>query len=113
MIARGSLWWADLGQPEGSEPGRRRPVLVVQSKQFNRSALATCVVVSLTSNTALAEYPGNVFVPGTATPLERDSVVNVTQIATVNRSVLASEIGALPMYLMEEVTRGLRLVLDV
>lgn len=111
MIRRGSVWWAHLGEPRGSAPAKRRPVLVVQSDPLNRSLLATCVVASLTSNTALAEHPGNVFVPAGASGLGRDSVVNVSQVSTIDRADLSDEAGALPSYLLEEVDRGLRLVL--
>lgn len=111
MISRGSIWWADLGSRAGSAPAFRRPVLIVQANPYNRSALATCIIVAITSNTAVAGHPGNVFLPAAATGLDRDSVANVSQVSTVDRAALAGEIGALPDYLMEEVERGLRRVL--
>ena len=79
MIQRGEVWWADLGEPRGSEPGYRRPVLVVQNDAFNRSRLQTTLVVGLTSNLCLVEAPGNVLVPAKASGLPKDSVANVTQ----------------------------------
>lgn len=113
MIARGSLWWTDLGPIRGSAPAKRRPVLVIQGDSFNRSTIPTCVVVTITSNTVVAEHPGNVFLPSVASGLDRDSVVNVSQISTIDRSELTSEVGRLPPYLLEEVERGVRLVLDL
>ncbi|WP_066042054.1 type II toxin-antitoxin system PemK/MazF family toxin [Herbiconiux solani] len=113
VIARGEIWWSQLGEPQGSEPGGRRPVLIIQSDAFNRSAIATCIVVSVTSNTSVAGHPGNVFVPSSASGLPRDSVVNVSQVATVDRAVLVARAGSLPAYLLEEVERGMRVVLDV
>lgn len=110
-MRRGSIWWADLGEPRGSAPAKRRPVLVVQADSANRSLLATCVIASLTSNTALAEHPGNVFVPAGASGLGRDSVVNVSQVSTIDRADLSEEAGVLPAYLIDEVDRGLRLLL--
>jgi mRNA interferase MazF len=111
VIRRGSLWWSDLGEVRGSAPAGRRPVLVVQADLINDSSLSTCIVATITSNTSLAEYPGNVFVPASASQLGRDSVVNVTQISTIDRDELTKPIGDLPPYLVEEVERGIRLVL--
>jgi mRNA interferase MazF len=111
VIRRGSIWWADFGNRNGSASAYRRPVVIIQADALNLSSIATCVVVAVTSNTALADRPGNVFVPATASELERDSVVNVTQVAAIDRSQLQSEVGELPAYLLEEVERGVRLVL--
>ncbi|WP_209561011.1 type II toxin-antitoxin system PemK/MazF family toxin [Frigoribacterium sp. PvP032] len=113
MLTRGAVCWIDLGSPEGSAPAGRRPVVVVQADAFTRSALATVVVVALTSNTAVAEYPGNVFVPARASGLTKDSIVNVTQLATVDEAALSEPLGVLPSYLVDEVSAGLRLVLAV
>ncbi|WP_062383950.1 type II toxin-antitoxin system PemK/MazF family toxin [Demequina iriomotensis] len=107
-IARGDVRWADLGPPRGSAPAHRRPVLVVQADGYNRSRLGTVAVLAITSNTALAELPGNVFLPADATGLPRDSCVNVTALATVDREALGAGAGRLPSHLMEEVDRGLR-----
>lgn len=111
VITRGEVWWADLGAPQGSRPVKRRPVLVVQSWPYNSSALATVVVAAITSNTGLAAMPGNVFLPATASGLPRDSVVNVTSIATLNKVDLSAKVGPLPETLMEGVDRGLRRIL--
>ncbi len=106
-MVRGELWWADLGLPRGSAPALRRPVLVVSADQYNRSKLRTTTVVVLTSNVQLAALPGNVAVPADVAGLEADSVVNVTQIATIDRGALEDRIGALPDWLMAQVDAGL------
>jgi mRNA interferase MazF len=113
VISRAEIYWADLGAPTGSRPAKRRPVLVVQSDPYNASRLATVLATVITSNTALASLPGNVFLPATATGLPRDSVVNVTAIVTLNKTDLTDRVGNLPPSLMHEVDRGLRRVLDL
>lgn len=107
MIARGELWWADLGLPRGSAPALRRPVLIVSADQYNRSDLGTVTVVVLTTATQLAALPGNVAVPADLGGLQRDSVVNVTQVATIDRGALEERLGALPDWLLAQVDAGL------
>lgn len=111
MIRRGDLWWATLRKPTASEPGYRHPVVVVQSDEFNRSAVKTVVVVVVTSNTRLAQAPGNVLLSRRASGLPRESVVNVSQVLTVDKSFLHDRIGAIPLRLLEEIETGLRQVL--
>ncbi len=111
VIRRGSVWWAELGEPQGSAPGWRRPVLVVQADAFNRSRIGTVVVVVLTSNLRLLEAPGNVLLPARAAGLPRDSVANVSQIITLDRADLDEEAGRLDPRLMRQVEAGMRLVL--
>jgi len=106
-MVRSELWWADLGLPRGSAPALRRPVLIVSADQYNRSNLRTITVVVLTGNVQLAALPGNVAVPADVGNLEADSVVNVTQIATIDRSALEERIGALPDWLMAQIDAGL------
>ena len=113
VIQRGEIWWADLPEPSGSAPGYRRPVLVVQSDDFNRSRIATAIVVVITANLNLAQAPGNVLLPQKATGLPRDSVANISQVLTVDKSFLTEKIGELPSYLLEQVESGLRLVMDL
>ncbi len=113
MISRGELHWADLGQPIGSRPAKRRPVLVIQSDPYNASRLATVLTAVITSNTDLATMPGNVFLPAAATGLPRDSVVNVTALATLNKADLSDRIGQVLPSLMDDVDRGLRRVLGL
>jgi mRNA interferase MazF len=107
VIAQGEVWWADLPQPGGSEPGFRRPVVIVQSDAFNRSALRTTVVVPLTSNLRWADAPGNVLLSRRATGLPRDSVANVSQVVTLDRSVLTERVGKLPGAKLDLVLSGL------
>jgi mRNA interferase MazF len=112
-VTRGEIWWADLPEPRGSEPGYRRPVLVIQSNSFNQSGIRTVVVAILTGNLRLADAPGNVLLPAKATGLPRDSVVNVSQLLTLDRSFLTEEIGKLPSHVLADVDAGLRLVLEL
>ena len=107
------MWWASLEEPRGSEPGFRRPVLVVQGDAFNRSRLRTVLAVVLTSNTRLLEAPGNVLLPARVTGLPRDSVANVTQVVTLDVDFLTEKVSSLPPKLMARVDAGLRLALDL
>ena len=97
----------------GSEPGYRRPVLIVQSDDFNRSRIGTVIAVVITSNIRLAEAPGNVFLPQKLVCLPRDSVINVSQVVTIDKSCLTERLGALPSGLIDQVEKGLRLVLGL
>jgi len=113
VIERGGIYWADLGAPGGSRPAKRRPVLVISADTYNASRLATVLIAVITSNTALATMPGNVFMPATATGLPRDSVVNVTALVTLNKTDLTDRVGTTPPALLDEVARGLLHVLDL
>ena len=108
---RGEIWWANLPDPLGSEPGYRRPILIVQDDIFTQSRISTVIVVIITSNTQLAQAPGNVLLPHEATGLLRDSVANVSQIFTVDKRFLVECIGSLPEHLQEEIDEGLRTIL--
>jgi mRNA interferase MazF len=113
VVERGEVWWANLDEPVGSEPGYRRPMLIVQANAFNRSRLDTTVAVALTSNLRLIDAPGNVLVPKTASGLPKDSVANVSQVVTLDRDFLAERTGKLPARLRAAVDAGLKLVLDL
>ena len=113
MINRGAIYWADLGPPTGSRPAKRLPVLIIQSEPYNVSRLATVLAVVITSNTALAAMPGNVFLPAGVTGLPRDSVVKVTALITLNKSDLTDRVGDVPPSLMAGVDGGLRRVLGL
>jgi mRNA interferase MazF len=112
-IRRGEVWWADLDEPRGSEPGYRRPVLIVQADAFNRSRIATVLCVVLTSSLRLVDAPGNVLISAKTAGLPKDSVANVSQLITLDRSFLDEQIGRLPPRLMNAVDSGLRLVLGL
>lgn len=111
VIGQGDVWWADVGAPSGSGPGYRRPVIIIQGDAFNRSALATAVVVPLTSTLRWADAPGNVLLAAQATGLDRDSVANVSQIITVDRTVLNERVGKLSRPKLELVLAGIDVVL--
>jgi mRNA interferase MazF len=113
VVQRGEVWWADLARPSGSEPGFRRPVLIVQSDAFNRSRIATTIAVVLTSNLARVAAPGNVLVPKRLSGLPKDSVANVSQIVTVDREVLTECAGKVSAEVLTAVDGGLRLVLSL
>ena len=112
-MKRGEIWWASLPEPAGSGPGLRRPVVVVQSNPFNASRISTVVVVVLTSNLALAEAPGNFRISKSESGLPRASVANVSQIITLDRSVLTAKIKTLPHKALSRLDQGLRLVLGL
>lgn len=111
VIHRGEIWWAELDEPRGSEPGFRRPVLVVQSDAFNRSRIATVIAIVLTSNLRLADAPGNVLVAARESGLRKDSVANVSQVVTLDRDTLAERASRVDSATMRSVDRGIRLAL--
>ena len=114
MVTRGAVHWCDLGEPSGNVPVKRRPVLIVQADEYNRSRLATTIGAVLTSNIALAAMPGDVFLPAAATGLPKDSVANVTALVTVDRRHLDPHpAGLVPGHLMREVERGVRRILGL
>lgn len=113
VVRRGEIWWADLDEPRGSEPGHRRPVLIVQADAFNRSRIRTVLVVVLTSTMTLLDAPGNVLLAVAESGLPRDSVANVSQVVTLDRAFLSKRQGRASPDTMEQIDRGLRLVLDL
>jgi mRNA interferase MazF len=112
-MKRGELWWASLPDPAGSEAGFRRPVLVLQDNSFNDSKIATVIVAVIISNLRLADAPGNVRLAKRETRLTREGVVNVSQILTVNKDRLTERISAIPAGKLQNVERGLKLVLGL
>ena len=112
-MQRGDIWWASLRPPTGSEPGYRRPVLIVQSNDFNKSRINTVVVAILTSNLRLQAAPGNVFLAKRTTRLANDSVINVSQVVTLDKSFLTERISMISVDKMSDVDDGLRLVLNL
>lgn len=113
VIQRGEVWWSSLPNPSGSEPGFRRPLLIIQSNEFNRSRINTVMAVAVTSNLRLAQAPGNVLLPAKNTGLNKDSAANVSQIITVDKSFLTERIGKLKPRQMESVDKGLRLAMSL
>jgi mRNA interferase MazF len=111
VISQGEVRWAELREPSGSEPGFRRPVVVMQGDSFNRSRIATVVCVALTSNLRWAEAPGNVLLTSKATGLPKDSVANVSQIVALDRASLTERVGTLPDKKLELVLSGIDIVL--
>lgn len=110
-MRRGEVWWADLPEPSGSEPGFRRPVVVIQADEFNRSRIRTVIAAAITSNTKLALAPGNVALSSRSVGLGRESVVNVSQIVTLDRSFVKERVGRLSARKLREVEDGIRMVL--
>jgi mRNA interferase MazF len=110
-VSQGEVWWADLGEPRGSKPGFRRPVLVIQGDALNRSRIATAVCVALTSNVKWASAPGNVLLSESATGLPKESVANVSQIVTLDKSELTVRVGKLPKAKLDLVLSGVDVVL--
>jgi len=111
VIAQGDVWWADLPDPTGSGPGFRRPVVVVQGDAVNRSRIATVVCVPLTSNLRWADAPGNVSLTARVTGLPKDSVANVSQVITLDKSLLTDQVGRLPRRKLELILAGIDIIL--
>ena len=109
-MRRGEVWWANLPVPTGSEPGYRRPVLIVQADDFNQSRIQTVMAAAITSNTALAAAPGNVSLSKRSAGLGRESVINVSQIVTLDKQFLAERAGRIPAVKLRQVDEGLRLI---
>lgn len=108
---RGEIWWASLPEPIASEPGYNRPVLVIQDDTFTQSRINTVIVLIITSNLQLAAAPGNVLLPKAVSGLPKDSVANISQILTLDKTFLVERIGAIPDYLQEEIDQGIRTIL--
>lgn len=113
MIKRGDLWWAELDAPQGSAPGFRRPVLIVQSDALNRSRIPTVIAVAVTTNLRLLDAPGNVLLRARESGLTKDSVANVSQIVTIDRQFLGARIGEVGGATLTAITRGLKTALDL
>ena len=112
-MRRGEIWWGSLREPRGSEPGYRRPLLIVQADSFTRSRIQTVLVAVITSNVRLADAPGSVLLPETTAGLPHDSVVNVSQLVTIDKRFLVERAGKLTPEQLRPVEDGLRLVLSL
>ena len=112
-MRRGEIWWASMREPRDSEPGYRRPVLIVQSDGFNQSAIQTVIAAAITSNLRLAAAPGNVTLRKGESRLPKDSVINVSQLVTLSKNSLFDRVGRIPPARVREVEDGLRAVLSL
>lgn len=113
MVKRGQIWWAEPPEPQASEPGYRRPVIIVQADEFTASRLNTVIVVAVTSNLRLAEAPGNVKLKQSDTGLSKESVANVSQILTLDKTFLTEQVGQLSRPTLQQIEDGLLLVLGI
>lgn len=113
VIERGEIWWADLPDPVASDPGYRRPILVIQSDVFTQSKIQTVIVAAISTNLNLANAIGNVLILSRQSGLPSDSVINVSQILTIDKRLFLEHIGSLSAKKMEQVDKGIRLVLDL
>jgi len=113
VIERGEIWWADLGEPRGSSPGFHRPVVIIQSDLFNQTKINTLIVAIITTNLRLAELAGNVRLSTRSSGLNKESIINISQIFTLDRQDLLEFAGSLSARKMEQVDAGLRLVLSL
>jgi mRNA interferase MazF len=112
-VRRGEVWWASLPEPSGSEPGYRRPVLVVQADEFNQSSIRTVIVAAITKNLVLAGAPGNVQVSPRSSGLSYPSVVNVSQLISIDRNFLTERVKSMDVQSMKQIDEGLRLILNL
>jgi mRNA interferase MazF len=113
VVNRGEIWWASLPDPVGSTPGYKRPILIVQANEFNKSKINTLIAVAITSNLRLAAAPGNILLTAKNSQLPRESVINVSQIITIDKSFLTEKVHTLSNAIMDQVDDGLRLVLKL
>ena len=112
-MMRGELWWAELGIPFGSEPGYKRPVLIVQNDFFNKSKINTTIAVPLTTNMLFADVPGNILITKNESKLKVDSVITISQLEVVDRSRLIEKISKVDKSLMEKVENSLLLIMGI
>ena len=111
-IRQGEVWWADLSDPLGSGPGFRRPILVIQGNPFNESKISTVVCIPLTSNLKWATAPGNILLKKSVTGLAKDSVANVSQIVSLDKSILTERCGRIPNSSLRQIFHGLDIVFN-
>ncbi len=112
-MKRGEIWWALMGEPRGSEPGYRRPVVIISANEFNQSLIQTVVCATVTSNIRLTDAPGNFKLPKSKSGINRDSAVNVSQLITLDKSFLTEKVGKLNSRQIQLLKEGLKLVLGI
>ncbi|MBI5181668.1 MAG: type II toxin-antitoxin system PemK/MazF family toxin [Nitrospirae bacterium] len=111
-IKQGDIFWVDLGIPGGSEPGYRHPHVVIQNNLFNESKINTVAVCAITSNIKRAKAPGNILLKKGEGGLKKDSVVNVSQVITIDKSDLIEKTGTLSQFRMRQVVEGIKLLIE-
>ncbi|PID41938.1 MAG: mRNA interferase MazF2 [Proteobacteria bacterium] len=112
-MKRGEIWWVTLGEPRGSEPGFRRPIVIVSSDAFNDSAINTVLAAVITSNTRLADAPGNIRLPKRTSKLSKESVINISQIITIDKACLDERVSKLNQQFLGSLNEGLALVMGL
>ena len=113
VIKRGEIWWAELPEPVGSEPGYKRPLVIIQSNEFNNSNINTIIAAVITGNLHLAAAPGNILLSAKKSKLPKKSVINISQLITINKSFLTEKVHTLSNKIMEQIDDGIRLVLKL
>ena len=113
VIKRGEIWWAELPEPVGSEPGYKRPLVIIQSNEFNNSNINTIIAAVITTNLNLAAAPGNILLTAKKSKLPKKSVINISQLITINKSFLTEKVHTLSNKVMEQIDNGIRLVLKL
>ena len=112
-MERGEIYWVNFGVPIGSEPGYKRPAVILQSNTFNQTRIRTVICVVLTSNLDLLEAPGNILIERVVSGLPKDSVLNISQIYTVDKQSVEQKIGRLPESYIHRIDASIRLIMDV
>ena len=112
-MIKGEIWWASLPDPRGSEPGKTRPVLIIQSDSINRSSIQTVVCAIITSNTALANAPGNILLEKAESKLDKTSVINFSQIFTIDKDYLSAMISMMPKHIIMKINNSLKIIFDI
>ena len=112
-MVRGEIWWVKLPYPKGSEPGKCRPALIIQSNSINKSRINTVICAAITSNTDAASLPGNLLLEKSISGLDKTSVVNFSQIFTTDKSDLIKQVSMLPKHILEKVNNCLKQVLEI
>ena len=112
-MTRGEIWWVDLGFPFGSEPGFKRPCVIVQDDSFNMSSIHTIIVASITTNLGLADAPGNIFIEINESGLTKNGVINISQISTIDKKRLIEKAGLLSQDLISKIDFGLKMIFNI
>ena len=112
-MTRGELWWVDYGIPFGSEPGFRRPVVILQNDFFNASKINTTIVIPLSTNLVLADVPGNVFIDKKESKLSKDSVILISQLGVVDKQRLIERISKVNKAIMNKIAENIAFILEL